>query len=617
MVKKTLSKEEAINLIDQLVHSIRSQDNKKRNKRLTDREKSVLTLVLKGKSYSEVADKLSESSEKIYEDNAVKSTMFKIIKELKAAFAAVGLPDDINKSNLQSSLERYQSKQEIRRSLYHEQFSTFSRTTFSLDDASKATIEAYLSHWKASGYVYSAPAAVFFCGEHAVVYGYPGIHFPLPMRLYVQIVENLSYNVMSIEAFVARDPRTGQIHNVKHIDDYGRNSAQNHEKNLDDLYKSVICNFLKPIHDQSQYGFTIRVLSEFPLACGLNSSGALAASLASALVEHYLDLERFKQYFAITEEKPNQTLQLLSWLIENCFHNNRSSGIGAITSLLGRKGRHPLVYISAKRSNLPHRVAEGWNPINLGEGEEAVQNLLPISTVLLDPSDQIDGIKAFPDPPPFNLTLVYSGNVKKTEQMLSDEALLRYNTHNGKPMHYINSRFFSIFSADEIQRPMYVLNHEIVRRILLNNELSVLEKGRQLDQAYTELLADALGGLSTTAINSVVTDWKRLPALMNTYQSLLFNYGASDMKTEALILRLGSASMDYQLHHGQGTPQMGIKVTGSGGGGDLILLSLLEKEAHTQILRENLDTDYIFHFDSTQLDHESWQELVEGARRES
>ena len=618
MAQQPFGNSEVIQLIAELVHGVRNQDSRRRNKHLTDREITVLNWVLEGRSYSQIAEKLSIAFDKVYDNNSIKSLMYKVITELKAAFRSAGLSDEINKRNLKSSLERYRRKQQAQQVFQHR---SPAQSCISLDNASRATIDRHLNSWSASGCVYSAPSAIFLCGEHAVVYGHPAIYFPLPMRLYVQVQADRSRQAAIIDEFITRNPSTGQIQNVQHIDDYGRRLAKNHEDHLKELYRSTLSPFLKPIEGTTRYGLTLKVMSEFPIACGLDSSGALAAALATALADRYLDIDRFAAHFQISSDRDavsdsTVATQLIAWAIENCFHNNRSSGIGALAALNGRTGRHPLVYLSSKRSQLPYRLAAGWQPVDAGSGDSAIRHLSNIKTIVFDPADRKDDRLSFPPPPSFNLSAIYCGNISKTEQMLADSSLHRHGLLDGETKSYLNRQLTTQLPSDEIQRSIYVHSHEIVREIQFNDQLSLHEKSQQMDIANREFMADSLGIISTAAIDAILTDWQALPSLMSTYQSLLFSYGASDMRSDSLMMKLSLAALEHQIHQGSGKPAMGIKVTGSGGGGDFIAFSLLPPAIHQEIVQSHLDRASSLHFDSTQLPAEQWERPVEGARRE-
>ena len=602
----------------ELIHRVRSQDPRKRNKHLTDRELTVVSLVLEGRSYSQIAEKLSIEFEKVYDNNSIKSLMYKVIAELRAAFRTAGLSDDINKRNLKSSLARYRSNLQIQQAVDRQ---IPPQSPFLLDDDSRSTIARHLDSWGSSGYVYSAPSAVFFCGEHAVVYGHPAIYFPLPMRLFVHVEVDRARPGIVIDELITRNPSTGQIQNVKHIDDYGRKLATNHEDNLNVLYRSTIGKFLSPFQGTTRYGFTLKIISEFPIACGLDSSGAIAAAFASILTHHFLDIEKFIEHYQLSSEQTASdpiapATKIIAWAIENCFHNHRSSGIGALAALQGRVGQHPLVYITSKRSQLPYRLTAGWQPVHVGSGEEAIHQLSNIKTILFDPAARTNEQLSFPPPPSFNLSSIYSGNISKTEQMLSDRSLGRYSLLDWETKSYLDRQLTALLSLDEIQRSVYVHSHEITKQIQLNSQISPLEKHNQMDMANRELMADALGIISTSAIESILTDWQALPSLMNTYQSLLFSYGASDMRTDALMMKLALAALEDRIQQGRGKPAMGIKVTGSGGGGDFIAFSLLPAAVHQELLQTHLGSTASWHFDSTMLPTEIWDRPVEGARRE-
>ena len=473
----------------------------------------------------------------------------------------------------------------------------------------------YLAKWlKNSDCVYSAPACTFLSGEHAVVFGHPAIYLPLPLRLYIKVEASPKIAELFIGEFKCPHPKEEmRILKTDSIADYGSCTIEGQKESLDALFRLIIKPFLKiKFH---QIGFRINVLSSFPIAVGLDSSGALSACIAKAFVDNFLDMERFKIYFELADQENKEVAMLLAWAIENCFHGGCSSGAGATVSFNGRAGRHPIVYSIAKRSRLFHRHLEGWNSVSISASEEGFRLLSEIKRFIFDPGERIKNLRDYQNPPSYNITILYSGVPSRTADVLN-RSVRSYLSEDSKRVAHICEMFDRHFKPDEIQRSLLVHRHDIIEKIYLNPQLDE-EKSEQMALAYFELLSEALGSISIATFNSIVSDWSSVPSFMNSYQALLCGMGLSHPAIESFIDRLKSKSLETREYQAELVSSLGVKLTGAGKGGDILVLSLFDKEMHANLIKQTIQDSHVIHFDSCELSDKQWKSSVDGVRRES
>lgn len=475
-----------------------------------------------------------------------------------------------------------------------------------------------LAGWKQrkinDGVIYSAPAAAFFGGEHAVVFGHPAIYYPLPLRLYVHAAPDMDRHQILFDEYIVPDPKNiNNITNIKCIDNYGDTNVSEYFEAINQLFSSSIYPFLF-----NPSGFNISIISSFPIAVGLNSSGAFAVCFARLLVDNYLDIERLKKGLKLPDLDKDKVILLLAWAIENCSHGNCSSGAGIHASFYGRKGKHPLIYCCSRRSRLSHRLKAGWSPVNLEEATQSIKHLLNIKTFIFDPAHPGNQLPSYPDPPPFNITLLYSGVFSKTKQALSKHSIRTYKQGHQESVRNIYDRFNHTFSDRKYQRSVEIHISEIIGDIYLNKELNPCEKSDQLDFAYLELLAEALGNVCVGLMNSVLSDWKYVPDLMNSCQYILSSLEYSHRNIDYFVARLQANALEYKINNNDKSllPKMSAKFTGAGKGGDLIVFSLYEPDIHQRIIQETRNKNNTIHFDSSIMPNNYPNSFTEGVRQE-
>jgi len=136
-----------------------------------------------------------------------------------------------------------------------------------------------------------APGSFYWFGEHSVYFGKePALVQPIPRYLYVGLKERKSGNGGARVVLSKAPSRTNywindQI-NIRSLD----NSVSN--KDINQLVKRIY---------KRNMPFDVKIISEIPIECGLNSSGALSAAITTALYIHigYLnerDINKWKEH---------------------------------------------------------------------------------------------------------------------------------------------------------------------------------------------------------------------------------------------------------------------------------------------------------------------------------
>ena len=92
---------------------------------------------------------------------------------------------------------------------------------------SSKSFQEILQKWKqGKKIIYSAPAAAFFAGEHAVIFGHLAIYYPLQLRLFVHIEPDRDRSEIYWNEYKAPDPNNiNNIDSVVNIKEYGRCSC--------------------------------------------------------------------------------------------------------------------------------------------------------------------------------------------------------------------------------------------------------------------------------------------------------------------------------------------------------------------------------------------------------
>jgi len=183
---------------------------------------------------------------------------------------------------------------------------------------------------------YSAPAKVILSGEHAVVYGKPGLVSAINLRL--------KFSVWKGEKKVTEQA-------INHI-------------------LSVVKKFLvKESIKFTDKNFEYRVESEIPIGRGLGSSAAFAVASTAALLKYYSDREFSKEI-----------INNLAYSGEKYFHKN-PSGVDVSASCFGglifyRKEFEFLKQISSLNFKIPQKIENNLYLIDCGQPKESTAEMV-------------------------------------------------------------------------------------------------------------------------------------------------------------------------------------------------------------------------------------------------
>lgn len=204
----------------------------------------------------------------------------------------------------------------------------------------------YLRNIKKCEVITCAPAAFFIYGEHAVTNAQPALVMPVPKYRFIGIKRNNEQTELDIEnpIFLEKDEKN-RIKEVK----TGIKVTEDQRK---DLYKILQKNFKK--HEKEIKNLTISQVLEFPTSCGLNSSGAFAVALTLGIMELFEEINKKDFEDSFKSQRINSLINLnsdfnrlfkCSWEIENTLdHGEIGSGVGVFSSIAGSPDGTPLLY---------------------------------------------------------------------------------------------------------------------------------------------------------------------------------------------------------------------------------------------------------------------------------
>lgn len=281
---------------------------------------------------------------------------------------------------------------------------------------------------------YSAPAKVILSGEHAVVYGKPGlvsaINKTLKFSLWEETIEINDKNILYISQIVKKYLKKEKIDFVA-----------------------------------KQFNFKIE--SEIPIGRGLGSSSALSVTSAAAFLEFYT-----RRQF----EKEN--INDMAFQIEKHFHQN-PSGVDNTASCFGGLILYQKnVKIKNLDFKIPKNIEERLFLIDSGKPKETtgeMVNFVGTKTVkkILNEIEKITNkfvisIKEG-DEVLFNKSIIENEKMletlgvvsKKTKKLLIDLSRFGSGKVTGAGGHKTNSGFLIFFAEDKKQLIEYLNKHEI------------------------------------------------------------------------------------------------------------------------------------------------------------
>jgi mevalonate kinase len=402
-------------------------------------------------------------------------------------------------------------------------------------------------------YLAKAPGSFFWSGEHSVMYGQLAIIQSIPLYLYVGIQQgdfgNFAYDIR----YIKKNTSTGLIQ----IDNSDFESISLGA--WEDKYK--VEEFLKYWKNKTglEY-FKLKIWSEIPPKCGLNSSGAFGASLSALLymMENKLNCREFKETvekwknISVEDLRKNQSFLSIfktAWALDDCFHDYSSSGAGPFSSLLGSPNEDLILYFTQKKG------FGSQHPIRRIAKEKKVLDFNLYEPYL----DKIDRLAIFGkkiDIPfwireKLAVSLIYSGEAKDTGWVL--EELRKWFTN---PVREFAEIFYQHFDKKEIKNYEKNLSRPISDFIEEHDEYLAE------NEFYSKtLFTESLGLLS----------WALLKSLKNERMDV-FQERIRDIHNFLNFYKVfkGKLIECYRsINDIDGS--VAIKLTGAGGGGDLVV----------------------------------------------
>lgn len=256
----------------------------------------------------------------------------------------------------------------------------------------------YKDLFSACPIVVSAPGSFWWTGEYVVIEGSFSLSQKLPIRCFVGL-EPINGNEIEIGSLLEFDPE--------------ENSFEEYVQ--DNSISSKMITLLKESHPKKMQGFRVHIMSEVPLACGMNSSGALSSALA---VAHQLFIGKLtpdkvaswkeRKIHELIEDKNSGFDEVFrkAWKFESVFHGDISSGSTAFTSLVN--SAYPTVFFGPKISREDNIRGHYW------QERYKYADTEPYSGARLN---ELFDLPDFPNWP-IDFGLVFSGNTRNTASIV-------------------------------------------------------------------------------------------------------------------------------------------------------------------------------------------------------
>jgi len=198
-----------------------------------------------------------------------------------------------------------------------------------------------------------APGSYFWCGEHAVLSGQLAVIHAVPLYAYVgfepKVGQEFEFEFREVKRDCNIDTRKGTDGDIVQVK---RRPGTERVKKYLDFWKK----------QKMPECFLIKVWSEIPSRCGLNQSGAALAAIASIMqVLEVQESERESLIRKINkwEKSPIQMLKrdpvfrdvfTKSWVMDSCAHNFFGDGAAPLSSLLGSPNGDLLLHFTERKT---------------------------------------------------------------------------------------------------------------------------------------------------------------------------------------------------------------------------------------------------------------------------
>lgn len=430
------------------------------------------------------------------------------------------------------------------------------RSKVPIEQESSGRFENFKDRLKKSDIIVATPAAFFIIGEHSVMHGHPALYMPIPLYLYLGL-KRTNYKEINIEVW-SRSP------NYHLKDRFGEFKWKNREK--EELERKI-----KEIFDDRKYhtGYNISALVEIPSRCGLNSSGAFSAalSLASTIdnegcgLGKILKWSKIDKLIKLRKDSLFNDIFDVAWKIDWKIQNG-SSGIGPFASLVGSNGS-PIIYFieKSKTENYKQRKWYAWFLSEILKGRE---------------------MEVFAR---YWFSLIYSGEYSRTSDAFStlQKTIERSSENVYIFMGEILKEISDIIEEKDLESISTPLRHLLEEGLKQNPDFG----GNGIENVKRYLLEKifgVMGGFSLIAISNIIHQPDVLTSMINAYQTVLSS------------LRLSTKEINEICNVFSSLEGVGVKLTGSGGGGDVLVISR-DANLWEKVRQECKHRNYIVHFE--------------------
>lgn len=418
--------------------------------------------------------------------------------------------------------------------------------------------------------VVSAPGSFWWTGEHVVVLGNFSISQKIPLRAYVGL-EPTNTQGMEIKTLLEYDPEQ------KKFEDYLQDGS----------ISEKILTLLKEENKGAIAGFRIHVLSEIPLACGMNSSGALSCALA---IVHLLatrevnpeQISLWKNFKASALINNRDTcfdrVFRKAWRFEAVFHGDIASGSTVMALLLD--SAYPIIYFGPKISRNQEDRNKYWH------------ERYSYTRKLNYAAFRFNEIFELPDLPtwPIDFGLIFSGDTRSTASIVLSISEKRNQIQN------LEKSVRKLASKKEL-----VGNNTFIKKALLPQKSAQNNSTDNLINVYFEE-AKAISIEVLFALKEIFLRGSSRETMEEFFWALKKNH-------EIIKFLIPTSSTVEQICQEIARYNTGYKITGGGSKGDVIFATVdhqIRNEIGTITKRIHQKTHK-----TITLDYASWLDGIE------
>jgi len=436
-------------------------------------------------------------------------------------------------------------------------------------------------------YVSRAPGSYFWSGEHAVMYGQLAVVHPLPLYAYVGIEQGnfseFEFEVRGIKKKANIFPRTLNVDDIELIDQW-------HEKERVKKYLEFWAEKNK------QPCFKTKIWFEVPPKCGLNSSGAIGASLAGLIqiieakekdrpdVVKRINNWNSKPIVDLKKDTLFKKTFLDAWILDDCSHGFSSSGNGPFCSLVGSPNGQLVMYFTQRKGFNSHhpikRIEKTVEELKFQDFERIGNKINNIQWW----GKRLNLKRNFKEY--HGTAVVYCGVPKDTGNVLKE-----LNEKYAIPFEVFKSSFLNVFKEHDFKQDnlAFPVCGFLKNTKSLNSNSYMKSKSLNSNSYMKSLFCESLGLLSwrlVQLIREYQGDTNEIRSTIETINRFLAFYGVVREDQVGLYETVKKINSDVGI-------KMTGKMTGAGCGGDLVILGDIDS---IEGIQNQLPGSYPVHF---------------------